>query len=68
MWMGNQSGACMSSTGMAGTARHGTMPNSARVMRVNMLTLTAPPAARMAARARAMWGASRGSPTAFKAK
>ena len=65
---GNQRGACISSTGMTGTARHGTMPNSASVILVNTLTFTAPPAAMMASRARTMCGASMGSPAAFRAK
>jgi hypothetical protein len=38
----------MISTGMVGTARHGTSPNKASWMRVNTLVRSAPPAARMA--------------------
>ena len=58
----------MISTGMTGTARHGTSPNSASRMRVKTLQRRAPPRARIAARARAICGASIGSPAAFSAK
>ena len=68
MWNGNQAGASISSTGIVGTARQGTMPYRASVMRVKTLTPMAPPAARMASRARTMCGASIGSPTSFRAK
>ena len=47
-WNGNHSGRCMISTGITGTARHGTWPNSASWARVNTLARSAPPAARMA--------------------
>src|SRR5579884_1184622 len=57
----------MISTGMTGTARHGTSPNSARAMRVKTLTRRAPPLSRMAARARAICGACGGSPAAVLA-
>ena len=58
----------MISTGITGTARHGTSPNSASMMRVKTLQRRAPPRARIASRARAMCGASTGSPAAFSAK
>ena len=41
----------MISTGITGTARHGTSPNSASRMRVKTLQSRAPPRARIAARA-----------------
>ncbi len=66
-WKKNQRGRCMISTGITGTARHGTCPNSANWQRVKTLVRSAPPAARIAARARAMWGASGSSPIAFSA-
>ena len=47
----------MISTGITGTARQGTWPNSASVMRLNTLQRAAPPRARIASRARAMCGA-----------
>ncbi len=68
MWKGNQAGACMISTGITGTARQGTMPNRARKVLVNTLTLTAPPASRIALRARTICGASMLSPAIFNAK
>ena len=68
MWNGDQPGSSMISTGMTGTARHGTSPNNASKIRVNTLQRRAPPRARIAARARAMCGASTGSPAAFSAK
>src|SRR5712691_6242022 len=37
MWNGNQLGSSMISTGITGTARHGTSPHRARVIRVNTL-------------------------------
>ena len=52
-WNGNHSGRCMISSGITGTARHGTWPNSASCARVKTLVRSAPPAARIAARARA---------------
>ena len=67
-WNGNHSGRCMISSGITGTARHGTWPNSASCARVNTLVRSAPPAARIACRARAMCGASGSSPIAFSAK
>jgi hypothetical protein len=67
-WNGNQEGSTMICTGITGTARHGTCSNSASRMRVKTLDRAAPPAARMAARARAMCGASGSSPAAFSAK
>src|SRR3546814_18334822 len=57
-WKGNQRGSSMISTGITGTARHGTCPKRARAMRVKTLLWAAPQAARMAARARAMYAAS----------
>ncbi len=67
-WNGNHSGRSMISTGMTGTARHVSSPNSASCIRVKTLACAAPPAARMASRARAMCGASGASPAAFSAK
>ena len=64
-WNGNHRGACMISTGITGTARQGITPNSARKILVKTLTWTAPPAARIASRAFAMYGASGLSPAAF---
>ena len=58
----------MISTGITGTARQGTMPKKASVVLVKTLTLTAPPAARIASRARTMCGASTESPAALSAK
>ncbi len=43
MWNGNQRGSSMHSTGMTGTARQGTWPNSAMAMRVKTLAFAAPP-------------------------
>ena len=37
MWKGNHEGAFMISIGMTGTARQGTMPKRASVVRVNTL-------------------------------
>jgi len=62
MWNGNHDGAFMISIGMTGTARQGTMPNSASVVRVKTLLCAAPPWPRIASRARTMWGASAASP------
>ena len=67
-WNGNHIGSSMISTGIIGTARHGTTPNSASRMRVNTLDRSAPPAARIARRARCMCGASGESPIIFSAK
>ena len=67
-WNGNHSGRCMISSGITGTARHGTWPNSASWARVKTFVLSAPPAARIASRARRMCGASGSSPMAFSAK
>ncbi len=67
-WNGNQCGSSTSSTGMHGTACQGTSPYSASCARVNTLVRSAPPAARMACRARAMCGASGESPIIFSAK
>src|SRR3546814_7807249 len=36
-WKGNQRGSSMISTGISGTARHGTCPKRARAMRVKTL-------------------------------
>ncbi len=66
-WNGNHSGRCMISSGITGTARHGTWPNSASWARVNTLVRSAPPAARIACRARTMCGASGESPIALSA-
>ncbi len=66
-WKKNQRGRCMISTGITGTARHGTWPNSASWARVKTLPRSAPPAARIASRARAMCGASGASPISFSA-
>ena len=63
----NHFGSSTISTGITGTARHGTAPNSASWKRVNTLERSAPPAARMAARARRMCTASVSSPIAFSA-
>ena len=67
-WNGNHSGRCMISSGITGTARHGTWANRASWARVNTLLRSAPPAVRIACRARAMCGASASSPSAFRAK
>ena len=67
-WNGNHFGSSISSTGIAGTARHGTSPQRASSERVNTLLRSAPPCARIASRARAMCGASGESPAAFSAK
>ena len=58
----------MISSGIAGTACHGTSPNNANWARVNTFDRSAPPAARMASRALTMCGASGESPIAFSAK
>ena len=58
----------MISTGIIGTARHDTTPNSASRIRVNTFTVSAPPFARIASRARTMWSASGESPIIFSAK
>ena len=68
MLMGNQPGACMSSTGITGTALHGTMPKNASVVRVKMLIPAAPPCDRIASRALTMCGASTESPATLRAK
>ena len=68
IWNGNQPGSSMISTGMTGTARHGTSPHSASMIRVNTFDWRAPPRARINSRARAICGASTGSPAAFSAK
>ncbi|OIQ65198.1 hypothetical protein GALL_532460 [mine drainage metagenome] len=67
-WNGNHSGRCMISSGITGTACHGTAPNSASCARVNTFVRSAPPAARIASRARCICGASGSSPIAFSAK
>ena len=54
MWKGNQAGSSMISTGITGTARHGTSPHNASMIRVKTLQFRAPPRARIAARARCM--------------
>ena len=54
MWNGNHFGSSMISTGITGTARHVTKPNSASMKRVNTFEAAAPPRARIAARARRM--------------
>ena len=61
-WNGNHRGSSMISTGIAGTARQGMKPNSASITLANTLARAAPPRARMASRARAICGASIGSP------
>ena len=66
--IGNQPGISISSTGITGQARHGTWPNKASWMRVKTLLRSAPPAARIASRARRMCGAAGSSPIAFSAK
>ena len=68
IWKGDQRGSNMISTGISGTARHGTWPNRAREIRVNTLQRAAPPWARMASRARRMCGADGESPASFRAK
>ncbi len=67
-WNGNQRGSSTSSTGITGTARHGTSPYSASCARVNTLLRSAPPAARIASRARRMCAAPGSSPSIFSAK
>ncbi len=67
-WNGNHLGSSTSSTGISGTARHGTSPYKASCARVNTLLRSAPPAARIAARARRICGASAASPSSFSAK
>ena len=66
--MGNQRGARISSAGMLGISTQSISPYSASWMRVKTLVAAAPPAARMASRARAMWGESMSSPIIFSAK
>ena len=51
-WNGNHFGSSMISTGITGTARHGTKPNNANIRRVNTLERDAPPRERIASRAR----------------
>jgi hypothetical protein len=58
----------MISTGITGTARQGTNPNKASIIRVNTLECEAPPRARIASRARTMCGASTASPIILSAK
>ncbi len=53
-WNGNHFGSSMISTGIIGTARHGTKPNKASMMRVNTLARSAPPRESTASRARRM--------------
>src|SRR5262249_17208446 len=67
-WKGSQGGRCVISGGIPGTARQGSWPNRASCARVKTLVRSAPPAARMAARARSKWGALGSSPIALKAK
>src|SRR6185312_14777636 len=67
-WNGNQRGKRMISTGITGTAVQGSSPKSASWMRVKTLACAAPPAARIACRARTICAASGLSPTAFSAK
>ena len=67
-WNGNHFGSSTSSTGITGTARHGTSPNSASCARVNTLVRSAPPAASTASRAARMCGASMSSPINLSAK
>src|ERR1700722_1928281 len=66
-WNGNQLGINMISTGMYGTARHGTSPNNASAIRVNTFERAAPPRWRIATRARCICGASGLSPASFNA-
>ena len=58
----------MISTGITGTACHGTSPKKASSVRVKTLLRSAPPWARIASRARRMCGASGSSPMALSAK
>jgi hypothetical protein len=58
----------MSSGGMVGTSDHGPAAKSASWMRVKTLTASAPPALRIASRARIMCGASTESPIILSAK
>jgi len=58
----------MISTGITGTARQGMKSKSASIIRVNTFEREAPPRARMASRARTMWGASTESPIILSAK
>ena len=67
-WNGNPRGSNMISTGISGTERHGTWPNSAKVMRVHTLERAAPPRVSIASRARRMCGADGASPANFSAK
>ena len=67
-WKGNHFGSSMISTGMTGTARQEMKPNSASISRVNTFERDAPPRERMAARARAICGASMESPIILSAK
>jgi hypothetical protein len=66
-WKGDQRGSSMISTGITGTARQGTWPNSASAERVKTLARAAPPRASTAPRARTICGASGSSPTSFNA-
>ena len=50
------------------TARHGTWPNRASVIRVKTFESAAPPAERMDSRARVICDASGSSPASFRAK
>ena len=67
-WNGNQLGSKVISTGITGTARHGTCPKSAKVIRVKTFALAAPPFSKMAARALTICGASGESPASLSAK
>ena len=67
-WNGNHLGSSTISTGIIGTARHGTSPYSASCARVNTFVRAAPPAARIAALARAICAAAGSSPIIFSAK
>ncbi len=64
----NQRGSSTISTGITGVPRHGISPYSASWNRVNTLARSAPPAWRIASRARRMCGASGSSPIALSAK
>ena len=67
MWKGNHRGRSTISGGMKGTARQGTWPKMARVMRVKTLLRAAPPAARIRSRAMAILGFEGSSPASFRA-
>ncbi len=67
MLMGNHFGAIINSSGITGTARQGTCPNSASSTRVNTLARSAPPMRKTASRARVICGAAGSSPIAFSA-